>query len=646
MRAWLAGLGLLLAATGIHAETKQQIYDRAQTAFDRFDWPVASAGFAQLLPAPPAPLKGASAVIAARLAEAELKQDQYEAARGHATRAVAGLADNPEERAQALITLGNASRLDLMMPEAIAAFSEAAKIGNTLPATRAAALIGLAQSASVYAPDTAAAALATLVADPKLMAGWSNERRAQVEALQGRAELNRGDFRAANRFFDAAVRDSGSLTSNKVSMVQVALRGDAAIASQMLGYDESARKYLAFSGAGHVNWDNISRGNLQPPVCGQPDDGPDAIQPDDTAVVEFSIGPDGEVTNAMTIFASRPGPMGIGFARAVRDWSWRPSAVAKLNPFWRALVRMQLRCITRPAPESIYDGFQRETRKWFDEQGLTTAEFHKLWNGDSSPLDANLAGTDARAIAALMGRNDDTKLNAADRARLDKALDATNAPANVRALILFNVLQAHEIGTRSSAGAAASRLAAALPGFAARWPNSEGTPWLRLSYARALESAGDFNAAQTQLEMVLATPVTYLPEASLIRSVATVHLAALHKRAGDTVAAMRLVTDAGLSAEQCALFDLQPVSTAGGGGTSDFPEEALSWGFDGYVLLAYDIGADGRTTGVRAVVAYPPFIFDAAATKVVKRLRYLPPVLDGSATGCNGARRSISFKSG
>jgi len=106
------------------------------------------------------------------------------------------------------------------------------------------------------------------------------------------------------------------------------------------------------------------------------------------------------------------------------------------------------------------------------------------------------------------------------------------------------------------------------------------------------------------------------------------------------------VQAAGLTRAQCLLFDVRPVPTDTKTSSDDFPDEALRWGFDGYMREAFDIDADGRVGNVRTIVAYPPFVFRSAAEKAVARFRYLAPVVNGTAAGCDGHAIAVNFRTG
>jgi outer membrane biosynthesis protein TonB len=92
------------------------------------------------------------------------------------------------------------------------------------------------------------------------------------------------------------------------------------------------------------------------------------------------------------------------------------------------------------------------------------------------------------------------------------------------------------------------------------------------------------------------------------------------------------------------LFDVRPVATNRSVSTADFPNEALRWGFDGFVREAFDIDAAGRVQNARTILAYPPFVFGTAAEKTVAHFRYLAPVVDGGAAGCEGHALNLNYR--
>ena len=52
---------------------------------------------------------------------------------------------------------------------------------------------------------------------------------------------------------------------------------------------------------------------------------------------------------------------------------------------------------------------------------------------------------------------------------------------------------------------------------------------------------------------------------------------------------------------------------------------------EGWVELAYAIGADGKVSNITLLASDPVGVFDAAATKAVSRVRYQPMMQGGKA---------------
>ena len=125
---------------------------------------------------------------------------------------------------------------------------------------------------------------------------------------------------------------------------------------------------------------------------------------------------------------------------------------------------------------------------------------------------------------------------------------------------------------------------------------------------------------------------------------ALVRRASLEANRGDLVAARASYDKTGLDAQQCALVDARPVVRSEGGFSSDFPNEAMRWGFEGWVKVEYDITAAGRTAAQRTVIAYSPFVFRDAGIGVIKQARYVASFRPGGDAGCGGAQKTVRFQ--
>ncbi len=79
------------------------------------------------------------------------------------------------------------------------------------------------------------------------------------------------------------------------------------------------------------------------------------------------------------------------------------------------------------------------------------------------------------------------------------------------------------------------------------------------------------------------------------------------------------------------------------GNAGAFPGEAKAWGFEGWVAVQFDIGADGKTLNQRAVISYPPFIFTKAGDETLKTARYEKTYRPGGGLGCGGITQRVKF---
>ena len=647
---WWMVVVAMVAATAAQAdppvESPQAIYDAAQAAFDRSDWTAAIAGFRRVArPAQRGRVSPAQASIRSRLALALARSGQFAEARLSARIAIDALTgQKSSDLATAWLALGDADRFDLELRTALADYEQAIATSppGDLAEVRRLANLAITMVATTVDPERAAAAADALITDRALMASLDREVRAQYNMIRARAELNRGHLSDALRYVREAVSQSGGGETRRINLVQVAIRADAAIAFQLNHDEENTRKFITFTGAGHnggQQW--ISGDVMDPPTCGAD------LQPDDTAVIDFAISEDGHVVEAQPIYASRAGDVGTLFARAVRGWHWSPDAVHAIDPFWRASIRVQLRCIMRPAPTALDDEFLQFTQHWLDEQGAVQDDVALLQRRDIAPDDPRLGGTDRAALAALMVRR--FQLGAPDAdidGRLDRALDATAAPAEVRALVIFKRVPRQKSATlRSWAIARVRWFTAQLPAFETRFPGSRAAAWLRLELAIATEQTLDLRTARPFLETIAALPPAALNATDPIRRIAVLHLAALDAHDGKADVAQQRLISAGIDHESCSLIDTRPVAENESISSGQFPTEALRWGFDGFVRSAFDIAADGSVTNVRSVIAYPPFIFDEGTSRAVSRFHYLAPALSGAPLGCDGQTVNVRYHS-
>ena len=63
----------------------------------------------------------------------------------------------------------------------------------------------------------------------------------------------------------------------------------------------------------------------------------------------------------------------------------------------------------------------------------------------------------------------------------------------------------------------------------------------------------------------------------------------------------------------------------------EYPETALSQKIAGSVLVQFTVDVNGETRDIRVLEAHPPGVFDRAATNAIRRWRYAPMIVNGTA---------------
>jgi TonB family protein len=91
----------------------------------------------------------------------------------------------------------------------------------------------------------------------------------------------------------------------------------------------------------------------------------------------------------------------------------------------------------------------------------------------------------------------------------------------------------------------------------------------------------------------------------------------------------------------CASGD-RPLQLVSGTGAV-YPPDARANGIEGYVVVRYDVAADGRVHNARVVDAQPAGTFDEAALQAVSRWRFRPPQRNGEAQPVTGLQSRLEF---
>lgn len=483
-----------------------------------------------------------------------------------------------------------------------------------------------------YARD----AMVILEAQPAL----EKKAAAGLRTVYARVLLNRGDVKGAVAELARSVQQQGGLDV-RVTLSEIVTRSDYAIAALLNKDADKAREMMAYTGAGRFEKSpfGVARAIDLPP-CGE-----EGITAEDSAIVEFTLNANGVVISAQPVWASRPGPMARVFARAVRNWSWRPEDAILTPAFFRMATRVELRCTNTTSRPGIMETLWESTGRWMTEQKLESV----TWTGSDAvalpELNRKLAVAKlsnlplmrvpvSDAIAKNRAASDTQRLAAAEDAYA--VLMKAGAPAPV---LTYYAIAAFDAVNWANRNAAKTVLLMRL-----------ADPRIvedRLSHAAAQLYLSDIGALSKNRTLSVLNAIAadgYLPEKHPVRIATLVRIADVHAQTGAFESAQAAYDKTGLDAAQCALIGPLPRMTRSNSGSSDFPTEAARWGFEGWVRFETDIDAKGRTLNQRAIIAYPPFVFRDAAIGVAKSVQYTQSYRPAGGKACTGVQQVINFR--
>lgn len=547
--------------------------------------------------------------------------------------------DLAPQREAAIFAYGNLLEVDLDHAGAHAQFLKLSEISTNIT-TRIVALTSLART-EMFVDATNALAHA----DAALALAQSSElgkrELATVLGVKGRVLLNMGRLAEARDALTRAVSLKGGLDL-RVNATELTVRADAAVAYLRLGDADKAREYFAYTGAGRTRQQLEVPANRQPVPCG----GIANIKPEDFAIIELTIDPEtGAVLTAQPVYSSRPGEVAYDFARGTTNWVWQPESIAKIPRLFLNATRVQVRCSNaqqRP-PLSYEAGMALD--QWLASQGKPVRSASELVAVPLKTLDEELkaaAGGDLYArLAALVNRYRSPQVGRADTDIASREaltlVRQSDAPAAAKLSVAIANAYAPK-GTFSNESS--NRLTALLLD-----PDIAQDPVSRATVNMALaENYGWARAGKKERAAVEAvTNDKALDDHHPIKISALVALANLEALEKRLDAARAAYDRTGLSAGQCALIDKPPVLMGGTGSSSDFPDAALKWGFEGWTMLEFDIGADGKTRNVRTIMAYPPEVFADASEKILEGARYRASFRPETDLGCGAMTRGVRF---
>ncbi|WEK01546.1 MAG: hypothetical protein P0Y59_07670 [Candidatus Sphingomonas phytovorans] len=584
------------------------------------------------------------AIVLVRKSAALLELDRKDEAVAAARAGLAGLpaddASLSEDRYRAYINLARIAQGAVDYASAMAAYRDAASASDGV-ANRFVALLGLIQTATFVDPAVAADALGktkALIATTKT----DSVVAAEFARREGLLLLNDGDFAGARVKSAEAVKLLGGLTT-RVDLRDVSARSDTAIAALLAGDGDSARKYMAYTGAGRLPEGSFDPAvQMKAPSCG----GEGGLKPDDMAVVEFSIGDDGTVTTSTPIYAAGGGPVALEFARAALGWSWTPEQVKALPRFFRYNIRIEMRCSTEFQRPSIGDFLSASLESWMTEKRLPVPAADHTSDAVALPRQrAALAAAEAKGAESIevlpplyrLMRNvvvprEETNV----LARRALAIADANGVPPVPRLALDIV----ERGTARAAGKRGGDFArAAMPLLSQ--PLYTGNPQAR-SVVRLLIADADERSAGSRTRELLhqVADDQALAANDPMRVGALVRIASIEQQSGNAAAAREAFERSGLAANQCGIIDSAPKLLHAGG---VYPQEATAWGFEGWTQTQFDVAADGRVVNERAVLSYPPFVFTKAGVRTMAGARYAKSYRPDGSLGCGASTQRVRF---
>jgi tetratricopeptide (TPR) repeat protein len=631
-------------ATPAPGDSIQAQFDRASAAYAAGQFEAAAAGYDALEKRLTGKNAASLALARARRGSALYKLERLDEARPLLAEALPVLAAKPNlagEAHDAAMFLGAVAFRDLDLPASATAYGIALKTAAS-DREKIEALPLLARALMFEgdgrALDYANQAITLAEADK----GFPEDRLAELQTIKARALLNGGDAKGALAAVREAIKLQGGLHL-KTSLREVATRSDAGIAAMLAGDKEAARQYLAYTGAGRIEKAPFASAlDMSPPACGGDAD----IRPEDTAVVEFGITDQGTVDYAVPIYASRPGPIAAAFAGAVRDWVWRPEQIRSVPEFYKVLTRVELRCSNAFDTPSIVDFISSDLRTWLEGKAVAPAPS----GARSAPEIAALRTELQRRLAAgggdgLQGVPIQIRLGTSPllsfeerRTLLIAARDAlVRASAPVAGRTTVEVFLA---GASSDDRQAAEAIAALLT-----QPDVAAEPRLATAIRLlAVERGGSQMPSAQRLDLLTtAANDDRLPPRDPLRVGAWVRLASEQARGKNLEAARSSYDRSGLDVNQCALVDARQALTRTGATSNDYPLAAQQWGFEGWARAEFDIAADGHTLNQRAIISYPPFIFDQATVGILRDARYEQVYRPAGALGCTSKGQTVSF---
>ena len=637
-------------AQALAAPSMQNAFDAATKAWSEGRCAEAVAAFDALAATPAAKRNGTvAAAIAVRRGMCLARLGRADEAEADIRRGIGTLAAKPEtfgaEVRDAYRQLARLALARLDYDAGITAADHALALSTGVER-----VLPLVQLAALTRFDGDGAAIRYSAEALQLTEAMPNVTKAEIAAAQiaaARALMAAGRTGEADALLKRALANNGGLTS-KTTLDDVATRYDLSQTALLKKDMDSARLYLAYTGAGRLKDVPFARAEkIDVPQCGEVP----GLTPDSSAVIELSLDEDGVVTRAEPVFAQGGREVALAFARAVRNWSWSPEAAKAIPPFYRLITRVELRCTRAGEGGDIDLPLATATAAWLEGRGVAPSPEGMREADGVARWRAAAGGSDAAALDANLRLAQSPLSLAADRvdaaARAQALAVTLGAPQTVRTRAAIIVVQNARDPLRDfewrreiAREDAAFRALLARPEVAAE---PVGAATLRLRIVQLYQ--WDRKAVLPDAAALLAAVADArdLPEHHPLKINALLSQANAAATRGDLAAAAAAFARTNLSEQQCALIGPTPTIASSGASSSLYPTELMQMGFEGWARIEYDIGADGRTARQRTLIAYPPFLFGDPAKAMIAKTRFARSYRPETSVACAANQTSFRF---
>jgi tetratricopeptide (TPR) repeat protein len=638
--ALLAGLSSAAGAQSPPAPSVQQRFDAATAALDAQNWEEALRQYEALEAGLRVPRS--LAIVRARKASALVELNRLDEAAESLRIALPLLpADDASlqpDRYIGLLTLGAIAERRFDYAEALRQYRLAAAV-PVAELGKLSAYRGLIQAQLFDDPEGALRDADAALAIAARVAPGDQALQGSVQTLKGRALMNLARFAEAREALEQAMRLLGNLTL-RVDRADLLARSDLALAALLSGHEDDARRYLAYTGAGR-----FARGSLRMnpnnaiPRCGGD------LAPADVVVVQAAVADDGSVTFASPVYASRRGPSARLFAEAVANWSFDRESVATIPALLRSVARFELRCSNAGPPERYAEHRESTLARVAAADPAWGAALRRLslagLRGARQELAAlerqPQAGTGLLPVLAMLGMHQ--AIPPAEREaylRRALALAARAGDAGVVASLAFAIACAHQEQVPGSRLSDPLDYAALLA-----LPEVQGLPRaaaeIRLALARHEFARDHGDRALVQAGRV--RDMAELEPNDALRLQALEVGVAVAAARGDSASARVLFAEMGPAAPRCGVLPRREQIRAS---ASDFPRDAMRWGFEGRATSEILVAPAGNVAEARTLAAYPAFVFGPPALRIVQRTRYAP-IFTPDGGPCPAEPQPVSF---